>query len=104
MQRMAGAAVKTRSGRIRMRLFLMARVRRTTGTADFVALSALSVVSRVQVEDDRIRSDYLQRARVLNNSVRISIFRALISGTFFSRAKMASRSLPQRFLPNQKTN
>jgi signal transduction histidine kinase len=44
----------------------------------FVALSALSVVNRVEVQNDKIRSEYLQRARVLEQ-LRSDIY---LSGTY----------------------
>jgi signal transduction histidine kinase len=61
-----------------MRLFLWTGFGGLLGLLSFVAISALSVVSRVQVENDRIRSDYLQRARVLEQ-LRSDIY---LSGTY----------------------
>jgi signal transduction histidine kinase len=61
-----------------MRLFLWIGFGGLLGLLGFVAISALSVVSRVGVENDRIRSDYLQRARVLEQ-LRSDIY---LSGTY----------------------
>jgi signal transduction histidine kinase len=61
-----------------MRLFLWMGFGGLLALLSLVSISALSVVSRVEVENDRIRSDYLQRARVLEQ-LRSDIY---LSGTY----------------------
>ena len=73
-----GAPVRTGRARIGMRLFLWIGFGGLLALLSFVSISALSVVSRVEVENDRIRSDYLQRARVLEQ-LRSDIY---LSGTY----------------------
>ena len=75
--RLPRGPVRTASAR-GMRLFLWIGFGGLLTLLSFVAISALSVVSRVEVENDRIRNDYLQRARVLEQ-LRSDIY---LSGTY----------------------
>jgi signal transduction histidine kinase len=78
LPRLADAPLRSGPGRIGMRLFLWVGFGGLLALLSFVAVSALSVVSRVEIENDRIRSDYLQRARVLEQ-LRSDIY---LSGTY----------------------
>ena len=78
LEGVAGAPVGSGRRRMGMRLLLWIGFGGLLALLSFVAVNALSVVSRVEAENDRIRADYLQRARVLEQ-LRSDIY---LSGTY----------------------